>query len=120
MKSEVSLIPEALYVVFQFYIWLGIVAGLTRFRSGISTTAQRGWFVSWPLLGVIYGQSTAGKYFDTSEQAVKILASPARGFCWNGRRRNVVMPRLVLWTFGAATIGGVVAMVQQYLLFIEC
>ena len=121
MKAEIPLIPEAVYIVFQFYAWLGIVAGLTRFRSGISTTAQRGWFISWPLLGIVYGQYSAGKYYDTSRQAVKILAVPEEGHFWDGGHGNKVgMPRLVLWSFGAATIGGVVAMVQQYLLFIEC
>jgi hypothetical protein len=122
MRAEIPLIPEALYILLQFYAWLGIVAGLTRFHKGISTTAQRGWFISWPLLGIVYGQYSAGKYYDTSRQAVQILAN-AEGshHYWNGRHGSkVVMPRLVLWSFGAATIGGVVAMVQQYLLFIEC
>lgn len=39
----------------QFAIYLAVVGGVTRFRPGISSSAQRGWFMSWALCGTLYG-----------------------------------------------------------------
>jgi hypothetical protein len=142
MKSELSDIIEFSCAAVQVYLFIGILGGLTRFRPGISTRAQRGWFISWPLIGMIYGQYIASEYRETSRQTVKIAHVPQETSTWDGLHASSEddMTSLVRLAFGAAithaivqllhiifalalgagTIGGVVAMAQQYLHFIEC
>jgi hypothetical protein len=122
MKSEMSQIPEVFCISLQIYSFFGIVGGLTRFRPGISTRAQRGWFISWPLIGIIYGQFSTSKYEKITRQTVKIAAVPQENSTWDGRHDAFEdeAPWITVLVFGAATIGGVVAMVQQYVHLIEC
>lgn len=37
------------------YVSLGVIGGLSKFRNGNSTSAQRGWTMSWWVFGVIAG-----------------------------------------------------------------
>jgi hypothetical protein len=123
MKPEISDTLELFCVNLQIYSFFGTVGGLTRFRQGISTRAQRGWFISWPLIGMIYGAlaSGASRYEDTSRQTVKIAAVPQENSTWDGLHEDSNTAQLLgALVLGAATIGGVVAMVQQYLHLIEC
>ena len=86
--------------VLQVALYLVIVGGCTHFQSGISSRAQRGWFVSWALVGSTYGltfQSVTGE----------------------GMVIQIIQSMVILW-FGAASIGGVVAMIQQYLHLYQC
>jgi hypothetical protein len=71
---------------------------------------------------MLYGQYTASKYRETSRQTVEIATVPQENSTWDGLHEDSEdkMPRIIVLAFGAATIGGVVAMVQQYLHFIEC
>jgi hypothetical protein len=54
MASEV-IFMEMQAGLLQFALYLAVVGGITRFRNGISTSEQRGWFMSWALLGTLYG-----------------------------------------------------------------
>ena len=91
----------SLVLYFHLTIYLAIVGGKTRFRPGISSRAQRGWFVSWAVIGILYGS---------------VFSFSAMG----GKLRSAQWLIALAFMFGAATVGGVVAMVQQYLQFVEC
>ena len=84
----------------QVVLYLAIVGGCTHFQSGISSRAQRGWFISWALVGSIYGLELQSQ---TGEGMVIQIMQSMRMLC-----------------FGAASIGGVVAMIQQYLHLYQC
>ena len=86
-------------------IYLAIVGSKTRFRPGISSLAQRGWFVSWAVIGILYGSAVP-------------FAAKIRQIAPVGMRSWVL--ELGVLCCGAAAMGGVVAMVQQYLQFVEC
>ena len=86
--------------VLQVALYLAIVGGCTHFQSGISSRAQRGWFVSWALVGSIYGLELQSQ---TGEGMVIQIMQSMRMLC-----------------VGAASIGGVVAMIQQYLHLYQC
>ena len=93
-----------LVAYFHLTVYLAIVGGKTRFRPGISSPAQRGWFVSWAIIGILYGSMFS---------LFTRIRNPSSAM---QRWRNVVLSFIT----GAATVGGVVAMVQQYLQFVEC
>jgi hypothetical protein len=96
----------SLVVYLHLAIYLAIVGGKTRFRPGNSSRAQRGWFVSWAVIGIVYGALFSAYAKRTVDNKARSVTSVALV--------------LVAFIFGAATIGGVVAMVQQYLQFVEC
>jgi hypothetical protein len=127
MKSEKSEIIEIVSCIVQLAVYLVIIGAITRFRSGISSRAQRGWFMSWPLIGIIYGcvigslsyeEDVANEYV----QEVKIYrVSRAHGGIWHGSPEDSGWSAWFIGcVLGAATIGGVVAMVQQYLHLVQC
>lgn len=63
---------------------LAIVGGLSGFHAGRSTTAQRGWTMSWLVLGIVYGQWNGvigGQYGDIGAMSLALLAGivPAIG-----------------------------------------
>ena len=106
----------------QLAIYLAIIGGRTRFRAGISSRAQRGWFMSWAILGIVYGNmSLFEDDDDDDDDDIWLAFSPAgpRPF-----KKITVYQKVLATVFpmmtGAATIGGVVAMVQQYTQFVEC
>ena len=82
----------------QVALYLAIVGGCTHFQSGISSRAQRGWFVSWVLVGSTFGhvfQSLFGEGM-------------------------VIGQSISIFYFGVASIGGVVTMIQRYLHLYQC
>jgi hypothetical protein len=128
MKPEISIRLEMAAAILQYVIYLAIVGGVTRFRSGISSRAQRGWFMSWALIGTIYGcfVGAAATYEEHAAkectQEVRILKVPrTKEDGWRGAPE---VTGFFWWAVscscGAATIGGVIAMVQQYLHFVQC
>ena len=91
----------------QLALYLAIIGGITRFRSGISSPAQRGWFISWALCGIFFGN--VDLFRDTR------IGQLVEGGLW-------VMVIEYLWriVMGTAAVGGLVVMVQQYMQFVEC
>jgi hypothetical protein len=55
---------QCVSIILSLVIYLSIVGGITRFRYGISTLAQRGWFISWAIMGVTFGPFIWGGYRD--------------------------------------------------------
>jgi hypothetical protein len=123
MKSEKSGVIEMVSGFVQLAIYLVIIGAITRFRSGISSRAQRGWFMSWALIGIIYGSLSYEEDVDDEYmQEVKIYrVSRAHGGIWHGSPADSGWSAWFIGcVLGAATIGGVVAMVQQYLHLVQC
>jgi hypothetical protein len=109
--------------------YLAIVGAISRFRNGISTQAQRGWFLSWGIVGILYGLILS--MFDASEVDVIICRKQDEATHTKIRQKDSALHRIiddvgqyyviaVLMTAGSATIGGIIAMVQQYLHIYEC
>lgn len=154
MKRQNDLIVVALFQVgiFEFFAYLAIVGGMTNFHPGISSRAQRGWFMSWALLGCIYGlfedfinvgekgapgdvvicQDTDLERKETNRRRIaedgidsesdedELLRELGCYKLYGIRELHAIFkrycPQLILITGpGVATIGGVVAMIQQYL-----
>lgn len=90
-------------VILELAVYLAIVGGITRFRPGISSRAQRGWFVLWAVVGTIYGVTLRSGILRDEDEDDKWFHSYVFSFC-----------------AGAAAIGGVVAMIQQYLHLFQC
>jgi hypothetical protein len=88
--------------------YLSIVAGITRFRPGISTQAQRGWFISW----AIVGSSTGFVLKELSESNDSVSTHSVASVA--------VIPIIISLMYGVPTIGGIVAMIRQYLHLFEC
>ena len=96
-----------LFTYLQLAIYLAIIGGKTQFRRGISTSAQRGWFVSWAVLGIFYGSGY-------------IFVARAYTISEGIKTQILSFTHLLHYVATAATVGGVVVMVQQYLQFVEC
>ena len=97
----------SLFTYLQLAIYLAIIGGKTQFRRGISSRAQRGWFVSWAVLGIFYG---SGYIFVARAYTI------SEGF----KYQLSSFTSLLHYVATAATVGGVIVMVQQYLQFVEC
>jgi hypothetical protein len=90
MKGEKLDTLEMVSCYVQLAVYLVIIGAITCFRSRISSHAQRGWFMSWPLIGIIY-RCIIGlfSYEDVAKeyvQEVKIyrVAQQAHEGIWHG------------------------------------
>ncbi|KAF8501888.1 hypothetical protein JB92DRAFT_3098970 [Gautieria morchelliformis] len=119
----------------EFAVYLAIVGGVTRFSSGISSRAQRGWFLSWALCGTIYGYifnpQPSKEIADRGKELVAdifkavnlITRTPSSQHQLptpiTGTLATIIQ---ILYALPAwvPTVGGVVAMIQQYLHLIQC
>lgn len=102
--------------VVECAIYLAIVGGITRFRPGISRRAQRGRFVSWGVLGTI-----TGSVFDylTEKDGDDVLDDLEAK--WGQQHRLLCLCKIALGgAFWTATVGGIVAMIQQYIHLFRC
>jgi hypothetical protein len=94
------------FTLLEVAVYLVIVGGITHFHPGISSRAQRGWFLSWALLGIIYGLGFINQLPPSEAGFTKVRVELVRIFA--------------AMIIGAATIGGIVAMIQQYLHLFQC
>jgi hypothetical protein len=113
-------------------LYLAIVGALSRFDSGISTRAERGWFLSWAIVGSIYGLApsriqTLGcgsgqviichKRDENTRRRITERNNSSRHFLGKWMKQLKMVPKVVL---SVATIGGVVKLAQQYIDLYEC
>ena len=100
LEDDEHLVSPIVFLALACY--LAIVGGITRFRPGISTKVQRGWFVSWAVTGTLFGLLPV----DETVKSTGFVAATAR----------VSLACIA----GMAAFGGILAMIQQYLHLFQC
>jgi uncharacterized membrane protein HdeD (DUF308 family) len=114
---------SAVYFLLNIVVYVGIVGGMTHFEQKESTVAQRGWFISWAILGSAYG--CAGYLVKLSEETIKNTHSDKEkaerqiSSITSSSSRMITSMATIL-SFGAPAIGGLVALCQQYLADYTC
>ncbi|PVG01508.1 hypothetical protein CPB86DRAFT_835296 [Serendipita vermifera] len=131
MKSEEITDYSTYFLgIFLCMLHLAIVGGLSRFRNGISTQAERGWFMSWSILGTCYGMfsfnifanADLGKVIicqsgdERSREKIRLRQPKLAALLSKFRGPTKLLQLLV----GVATIGGVVTMIKQYIRIYQC
>jgi hypothetical protein len=89
--------------VLAFVAPYAIIGGLTGFKAGSSTSAQRGWTMSWLVIGQVYGGYI---------QILRKYAYPDLASDMSGAEMYVVTTLVVLFT-GVPAIGGYVVVTQM-------
>jgi len=81
--------------VLAFVAPYAIIAGLTKFNPGKSTVSQRGWIVSWLVLGQCIGVIIGLRLQDN------------HGYGWNSWEIATIAIMMVIF-YGAPAVGGFV------------
>ena len=114
----------------ELVTYLAIMGGMTRFHNRESTIAQRGWLISWTIVGICVGSSLEGvgimfrKIWSQVKMKIPgevtfigkindaVLELDERGDKW--------LPLFLSIMYGVPTIGGLVVLSQQYLTNFVC
>jgi hypothetical protein len=133
MKSEDQIDKYLTYIgIIICALYLTLVGALSRFHNGISSQAERGWFLSWGIVGTIYGllpsrirviREGSSQVIICQEQdkVARARIQKSRDSLW--KLLSIIaefMIKLTKVLVGAVTIGGIATMVKQYLRIYEC
>jgi hypothetical protein len=137
--------PLGILCIIEVALYLGILGGLTHFRPGISKPVERGFFVSWVVIGIvgfylttILSDSRSVRIFDADERNPRRQSSKENNESlfsdsgsiqtndaekWNLLRRVLKenTNSIITTIIGVASLGGITLLwILQYIHLFKC